>query len=178
MRSESADFEEVESLILEELERKRQHYRTKAGRTFLLWMVMGGLFGGARHHFVGGLIVGLLVGGLWALYFAWQASKDPRKAPIFDLLRTRAHEIVWIYSRRERREESAVIILGLADGSREEVPVVGDQAELDRIQSAIATRVPWATVGFHHDHERRYFENPASLRRDASGEVDRPSPRR
>lgn len=162
------EYEQVEASILKELERKRAHYRTKAIRTPLLWIVVGALFGGARHRLVGGLITGVVIGGLWSLYFLWQSAKDPRKAPIFELLRTRAHEIVWIYARTESRNESAVVILGLEDGAREEVPVVGDAGELDRIAQVIARRVPWATVGFHHDHERRYFERPASLRRDIS----------
>lgn len=162
------EYEQVEASILTELERKRAHYRTKALRTPLLFVVMGALYGGVRHQFTTGLVAGVVIGGLWSLYFSWQSAKDPKKAPIFDLLRTRAHEIVWIYARTEGRNESAVVILGLDDGAREEVPVVGDAEELDRIAHVIARRVPWATVGFHHDHERRYFERPASLRRDVS----------
>ncbi len=166
MGTESDDFEHVQALILTELENKQRHYRTKAWRTPLLWIVGGAVYGLVRDAPGVGLVTGVVVGGLWSVYHLRQASKDPRKAPILDLLRTRAHDIVWIYWRGEHREESAVIILGLADGTRDEVPVVGNPEELDRIMEIIARRAPWATVGFHHEHERRYFENPASLRRE------------
>ena len=160
----SADFAEIESTIVAELEQKQGHYRTKAWRTPLLWMAIGAVVGVARHVLLLGLIVGAVVGTLWAIYFLWQSTKDPRRAPILDLLRTRSHDIVWIYARPERREESAVLVLGLLDGAREEVPVVGDAARLQWMVSVLAARAPWAAVGFHHEHERRFFENPASLR--------------
>lgn len=70
--------------------------------------------------------------------------------------------------RLESRQESAVVILGLLDGSRVEVPVVGDRAQLESTMKIIAARAPSAVMGFHHEHEKRFFENPSSLRSDDS----------
>ncbi len=165
----TTDFDHVQAVILTQLQNKQEDYRERAWRTPLLAVAGLTIAGLLRGRPLLGFVSGLVVGVLWAGYYHWQASKDPREAPIFDLLRTRPHDIVWIYWRAAHREESAVIVLGLSDGTRVEVPVVGAPDELDRMIAAIAARAPGATVGFHHEHERRYFADPTSLRRDTDG---------
>jgi hypothetical protein len=103
-------------------------------------------------------------GSIIGVFLLVPSLGNPAKAAIFDILRTRAEQIVWIYVFTQRgRGAGSWVVLGFEDGTRKQVTaIMGREQEVIR---GIAMLAPRATVGFSPAIEAQFAKAPRELRR-------------
>jgi len=87
--------------------------------------------------------------------------QDVTSYPVLEILAHRTNHIVWFYSLWSARGIPVVHIF-LDDGTHEQLPCKA--TEVDRVLSLLRALAPQAHWGHSTEAERRYREDPASLR--------------
>jgi hypothetical protein len=156
-------LEEMEAVAL------RRH------RTFRVAMLVLGIFGAV----VGVLLLAGVISaasqsaadrygvgaGVTAIgVYLLSSLRKPREPEVgIEALRSRAHEVVWMYVVVHPGRTTSTLAIGLVTGERHGASV--PHKRRDEFLHGMAQRAPQATLGYAPDSAARFQRDPASVRR-------------